>query len=163
MGTSKIGIPKPSTLEEVEKVKWAARYLSCADEINNECKKYRYNGTCWIDRPDFTPPTNQKKEPGGRAGWHPGNREHQIMGRQIAWLLLRAISEVLTEWKDAPNYELPDKAWHVTEMYENTRAKLALLDPSTTACKSFNKEDQNRTYYCTIPWKVRGILILFTM
>lgn len=79
------------------------------------------------------------------------------MGRQIAWILLRAIHEVLSEWKEADNYELPDSAWHVTAMYENTRAKMAQLDPSSTACANYNgSEDQDRTYYCSIPWKVRG-------
>ena len=100
---------------------------------------------------------NLFKFKGGRAGWHPGDKEHRIVGRQIAWILLRAIHEVLSEWKEADNHELPDSAWHVTAMYENTRAKLAQLDPSSTACANYNgSEDQDRTYYCSIPWKVRG-------
>jgi hypothetical protein len=156
IGSAHFGVPNPQTIEELEKVKWAARYLKCGHEINGDrCKPNRYNGTCWLDRPDgFVPPAKQDSHPGGRAGWHPGNREHQIQGRTIAWLLLQAIHDVFTEWKAAEDYALPDDAWHVTTLYDNTRSKIAALDPSMTACKAL--VELNMTYFCTVPFQVRS-------
>ena len=65
LGSSMSGIPKAEMIQDFDNIKWAARYMSCSNELSSECKKYRYNGTCWLERPDgFSPPTPQKAEPG---------------------------------------------------------------------------------------------------
>jgi hypothetical protein len=160
-GTAKIGIPVPNTQQELDKVKWAAKYIFCGNDINNDkCRPNRYNATCWLDRPDgFKPWTKQENYPGGRAGWHPGNKEHQLTGRIITFLLLKAIREALMEWKTADNFELPDSSWHVTEVYEAARKGVEALDPKTTDCKKF--VELNMGYFCTVPFKVNAVLFRF--
>ena len=34
------------------------------------CKAHEYEGNgCWVERPDFKPPTEQNKQPGGQTSW----------------------------------------------------------------------------------------------
>ena len=68
------GVPEITDGNMAESVKWMARYLRCNGETHGLCREREYNGTCWIDRDDYTPTTTQQKEPGGRASWHPGFR-----------------------------------------------------------------------------------------
>jgi hypothetical protein len=69
-GTAKSGLIRgQNNLTKINtEVPWALRYMNCDNEISSVCKKYEYDGVCWIDRPDFTPTTTQSKYPGGRAG-----------------------------------------------------------------------------------------------
>ena len=160
IGTGYDGIKEAQSVEDLDTIPWAAKYIRCSNDIKKEyCQPYKYNGTCWIDRTNidgFVPPTKQDDVPGGRAGWHPGNREHQLTGRLITWLLLSCIRDALLEWQNAENYILPDTAWHVTSMYDNTRTKLAKLHPSKSNCQGFI--DLNMTYLCTVPMKVKSLL-----
>jgi hypothetical protein len=50
---------------------------------------------------------------------------HQLQGRVLAFIVTYALHEALTEWMQAPNYELPDEAWHVTAYYKNIHDKVA--------------------------------------
>ena len=94
----------------------------------------RYVGKCWESRENFQwegvdlslkePPVKQKAEPGGRAGWHPGNREHQLQGRALLFPILQALNDALTMWKNAPNYSVPDSEWHVTKYYKEIKDKV---------------------------------------
>ena len=154
LGTAKSGIPPQESVQDIENAVWAAKYLFCTGEIQGSiCRPHEYNGTCWIDRPDVTPPTPQKAAPGGRARWHPGNRYHQLKGRTIAFTLLTALHELLTEWSNADHYALPDDAWHVTSYYQNIRTKIRNLDPHLTGCGKF--EALGLMFLCTTPMKVR--------
>jgi hypothetical protein len=75
-GTGVDGVPetKSSKREDLSKLPWMARFLRCDPELKTFCRENEYNGTCWIERDDYTPKTKQKPAPGGRASWHPGNR-----------------------------------------------------------------------------------------
>jgi hypothetical protein len=119
---------------------------------NANWKKNQYNGTCWLDRVNdtsglvqlvqdgngYTPTTQQKPEPGGRASWHPGNHNHQLQGRTLAFVVLLALHEALMDWKHAPNYELPDDAWHVTAYYKNIHDKVAASTTTDAWCRAKN-------------------------
>lgn len=73
-GTGVSAFPETSSAVEADNTIWAARCLNHNAEIHDYCRSIEYNGTCWIDRDDYTPEKNQNAEPGGRAGWHPGFR-----------------------------------------------------------------------------------------
>lgn len=132
-------LDKTETLEEVAKLPWAKQYVNCGPEISKICRGEEYFGRCWIDRDDFTPSTKQDSEPGGRASWHPGNRIHQKKGRAIAYMILVALKDALTEWNDAKDYQLADDAWHVTSLYDNTRSKVEKIDPEDGHCYKYGK------------------------
>ncbi|KAL7579770.1 hypothetical protein ACA910_021906 [Epithemia clementina (nom. ined.)] len=121
------------TAAQLEKLPWAIRYMSCPSVLKAYCAELRYNGTCWRDRRNFqwegmdishTPATKQQAVPGGRAGWHPGNREHQLTARSFTFTILLALRDVLTKWKEADNYVLADSDWHVTDYYASIKAKV---------------------------------------
>ena len=120
-------------LSELEQLPWAIQYMNCPKSLKAYCTKLRYNGTCWEDRSNFEwegiklshqPKTKQQAVPGGRAGWHPGNREHQIQARSFTFTILLALQDVLKRWNSAPNYALEDQAWHVTEYYKSIQRKV---------------------------------------
>jgi hypothetical protein len=129
-----LGVTQMATsFDDLNAQPWAERYMNCDDDIRSECRleKNQYNGTCWIERKGQSfglqrelegyTPTNQKPQPGGRASWHPGHKVHQLQGRVMAFIVTYALHEALTEWLQAPNYALPDEAWHVTAYYKNSR------------------------------------------
>jgi hypothetical protein len=128
-GNGRAILKEVETFEALAEQAWAARYMACISEIAHECKEanHQYNGTCWIDRSDgtslfrwkdsielqgYTPATNQKPEPGGRASWHPGNHVHQLQGRALAFVVLLALHEALMDWKQSENHQLADETWH---------------------------------------------------
>jgi len=113
-----------------------------------------WKGDCWIDREDFTPPTNQKQM-GGRARWHPGNRIHQVTGRVLAYTILTALHEVLATWNEADGYMLNDEDWHVTAYYENTRSKVAALAEDVGWCSHYYQKAELPNV-CNYPMQVSG-------
>jgi hypothetical protein len=157
---SRLGVPQQNTLEDIDKTVWASKFLKCGPELKAHCRANEYNGTCWVERPDMPRPDKQQKEPGGRAGWHPGNRIHQIRGRTMAMTILFALHDALTMWSESGSgtdaYKLEDHVWHVTEYYENQRTKVQALDPKETGCGDFEK--MNMGYFCKVPFKVSYII-----
>lgn len=112
---------KANTMEELEAQPFAAKCLSWDKSLKPACGGNQYRGVCWIDRTGFewgsmdmgfTPKELKQEEPGGRAGWHPGDRVHQVMGRSIAGLILHAIRDSLLLWKNSDNLVLKDEDWH---------------------------------------------------
>ena len=149
----------PETTDEVQALTlpWAARYIFCSSEMHAVCRANRYNGTCWIARPDgFEPPTKQAPAPGGRASWHPGHREHQLTSRIIAYNILNATNTAINRWLqfETNNFQLPDDLWHVTTYYNNIRSKLMALDPSIGFCHSIAARGIPADKLCKIPFKV---------
>ena len=147
-------LTKANTLDEVKELPWAAQYVHCGPEISGICRQNAYIGRCWIEREDVTPPTKQKKAPGGRASWHPGNRYHQMKGRAITFMILEALKDALTMWNDAKDYKLADDVWHVTSLYDNTRSKVEKLGPDVGSCNKY--EDKFSKIMCNTPIKARG-------
>lgn len=152
-GTGMAAIPKVEGPEQAEKIAWAARYLHCEAEWTSLCKENRYNGTCWIDRPDFTPPTKQNAEPGGRASWHGGNREHQLTGRILSFTVLRALKESIEIWDKQDDKILEDEMWHVTSYYQNIQTKVRNLPENIGTCNEINERLPN--VFCKYPFHVR--------
>jgi hypothetical protein len=157
VGSGFAGIPQAQTVEDLANTVWAARYLSCADDIKKDfCGKNKlYNGTCWIDREDYTPTTKQNIAPGGRAGWHPGNRHHQLSGRVLAFTLLKALHEVLTTWSEAQGQIMPDEAWHLTKYYETIRSNVIGIAPKNSPCYQLKDLEEGYAKFCYLPMKVR--------
>lgn len=144
-------ITDPTTVDEIP---WAARYLKCDPDWKSLCEENKYNGTCWIDRPDgFEPPTPQNDVPGGAASWHDGNRMHQLYGRTMSFTILRALYEAIDMWDQQPDKKLTDDMWHVTDYYENIRNKVANLDPDVGTCGDI--EARLPTVFCNTPFQAR--------
>ncbi|KAG7348320.1 hypothetical protein IV203_017025 [Nitzschia inconspicua] len=154
-GRGTFGIPQAETLEEVEALPWASRYLKCGSDINQICKENKYIGHCWDDdiHPGLEPPTKQKSVPGGQAGWHPGNRSHQLIGRILTFTILRSLKDGLKEWNEAEGYAIPDEKWHVTSWYDNIRYKVESSGPDVGSCNELAKLDLDWT--CKYPVKAR--------
>lgn len=151
-GRGTFGVATAETLEDLEEMPWAARYLKCGSDVNAICNDNKYVGHCWDDiiHPDVEPPTKQDSVPGGRAKWHPGSRTHQLQGRVLAFTILRSLKEGLKEWHEADNYDISDDKWHVTAWYDNIRSK---LDPEIGSCKNLVEFDLDWT--CKFPVKAR--------
>lgn len=155
IGTGLEGIPPAATLEEIENLPWAMRYVNCQQDLHDICRANEYIGHCWIDRPDFSPPMKQKEEPGGRASWHPGNRKHQVTGRILTMTILQALKEALQEWNQTPNYLLEDAAWHLTERYSKIKSSVANLTPDQGHCYKTLEESHKLGFLCQHPFHGR--------
>jgi hypothetical protein len=150
-GNGRAGIMELTAVEDIDKIPWAAQYVSCSGELSGVCRENEYIGQCWIEREDFTPPKAQGT-PGGRAKWHPGNRKHQVTGRILAFTILSALKDALTVWSDAPGYVLDDSVWHVHSYYENIQTKLKGLGPDVGACPQY--VDMDLEFVCNYPMQV---------
>ena len=150
-GDGTFSLPVATSIAELDALPWAVRYMSCEASLKDICHQNEYNGTCWVERDDYTPTTPQKSAPGGRASWHPGNRRHQLRGRVLAFTILTALKEALTIWSTADGYALPDDAWHMTERYESVRAKVSA---SVGDCHEKMKNHQLE-FVCKYPVKVK--------
>jgi len=132
----KDGLPATLTKEQALELPWGARYVSCDHTSAAVCaaRENKYNATCWIDRPDYTPTMPQEDSPDGQASWHPGSRSHQLVGRALGFAILQALRDGLQMWKESEDYILPDDVWHVTSHYENTRAKVLAMQDDDIPC-----------------------------
>lgn len=154
-GTGKGAIPPVTDPRTVDELPWAARYVKCDSDWTDLCTENRYNGTCWIERPDhFEPPTPQNSELGGKASWHDGNREHQLYGRTLSFTVLRALHEALDVWDKQPGHKLSDDMWHMSDYYKNIRSKVAKLDPEIGNCFEIEKKFATGTAFCTTAFQV---------
>jgi hypothetical protein len=67
VGSMRYGVPEAQEEKDLQSIPWAMRGLNCGSELSQHCNdNLRYMGQCWIERDDFTPPTNQGGV-GGRA------------------------------------------------------------------------------------------------
>ena len=129
------GLRETVDMVQVNDVPWAVRFMNCGPAVRSECKALRYNTTCWIPRDDVQPPVEQIKLVKGRAGWHPGNREHLLEGRILAVNILYATLKAIRTWKETDGYAIEDSAWHMTDHYENIKEKLAaIISSKSGAC-----------------------------
>jgi hypothetical protein len=103
----------------------------------------------------FLKSSHQKK----RQGWHPGNREHQIQGRVLAYTILEAIKDALKHWNEAEDYVLPDEAWHVSTHYEELRTAVKGMNLTQTSCLEFGTM-HGMEFLCHHPIKVRVDFVL---
>lgn len=185
-GSALRGIPGTISEEQAKTLPWATRYLVCSAEMADACRREKYCTKCWQDREDgVTPEEPQANNPRGQVGWHPGWREHQLMGRNLAMAVLRSLQGAISLWTDnvrgkewirhicsayrtsAPHLilsipltggpPLADEYWHVTEYYENIRTKVRSMDPSLGFCYNFHTSgNQLPGRICNTPLKVRN-------
>jgi hypothetical protein len=101
-GLASDGIIKTESVEQAKSVPWAARYMSCTEEAGDLCKdEPRFCSHCWIDREDgIKPDKPQLNKPKGQVKWHPGWRQHQLMGRNIAFGVLEALQAAVNIWNE---------------------------------------------------------------
>ena len=153
-GMSMAGIPETQNAEQVKTIPYAAQYLQCSSEANNDiCKNSRYQSKCWVQgdgNNTIQPVTKQKAQPGGQAKWHPGNRYHQIQGRAIAFQIVHQLYNVLTQWYDTPDYDIPDSAWHLTKDFQTIQD--AVRNTKHTPCYDFELPDK----VCEVPLQSRS-------
>lgn len=149
-GDGRAGLAEGKSVEEFEAMPWAAQYLKCTSEMKSICREREYDGVCWIPRDDVTVDWKVNPAPGGRAGWHPGNRHHQLRGRVLAFTILSALKEGLTIWKNADGYGLPDETWHMTAHYDAVKSKL----PETTGACHDQYGEAGLEWICKYPVKV---------
>jgi hypothetical protein len=86
-------------------------------------------------------------------GWHPGNREHQIQGRVLAYTILEAIKDALKLWNEAEDYVLSDEAWHVSSHYEELRTAVKAMNLTQTSCLELGQK-YGMEFLCHHPLKV---------
>jgi hypothetical protein len=153
-GSGMRGVPETTSDTDISRVPAASQYLKCDNDMKAQCRELEYLSQCWIEREDVTPPTQQHPEPGGRARWHPGYREHQLQGRVFAFILLTAMNKAIQTWLAAENYALKDSEWHVDEYYASIRTKLHSLDRQTH-CHKQETEYKFPTRACDVPMRGR--------
>jgi len=183
-GTAMYGIPDTASEEHANSLPWAVQYLKCTNEMSDLCQQTKYCAQCWQDREDgLTPPLKQLNSPRGQAGWHPGWREHQLRGRNLAMAVLRSLQDAIATWTDnvrgmyvvdlvlslahyytrlmfifvfllAAGPPLADQLWHVTDYYENIRHKVRTMDPIHSECYSYQQKGELPGRVCNTPLKV---------
>ena len=77
-------------------------FMKCKPEVGHLCKEEpTCCAKCWIDRKDnITPESKQRDRPAGQVGWHPGWRNHQLIGRNLAFGILEALQEAVKIWSE---------------------------------------------------------------
>ena len=135
-GTGLLGIDTCENEVQAMTIPYAARYMKCTSERSDLCGSHRFDSICWPA--DYTgpivPSATQAEKPGSQVSWHPGNLVHQLTGRVIAMGVLFALKEALTQWKETPDFALPDELWHVTSYYDNIRKKVRELTLDKGEC-----------------------------
>jgi hypothetical protein len=69
-------------------------------------------------------------------------------------MILGALKEVFTTWNKANNFEIPDKDWHVTSLYDNIRTKIDAL-PDNKSCNLLKKDHGFSDVMCKMGLKAR--------
>lgn len=92
------GIPQVTSAEQAKTIPWAARFMNCTKETTSLCHdEPRFCSECWIDREDGIKPSVGQKFT-GKVKWHPGWREHQLVGRVLAFSMLDALQSAVALW-----------------------------------------------------------------
>lgn len=148
------GITEITSEEQAEQLPFAARYLKCANDVQEICSSQpRFCAHCWIDRDDgVKPDMSQLDKPKGQVKWHPGWRQHQLQGRVLAFSVIEALQVAVTLYSEETmgGQPLADEHWHVTDYYENIRSKLKDLKEGNQ-CEKISEKLPKRI--CTTPMK----------
>lgn len=126
------GVPTCMDEKDAEKHAYAARFILCDKERGDMCRDNKYLANCWVDRSDVTPPTPQADKPGSQVSWHPGFRWHQIVGRGIAFTVLKGLKDALTMWKESG---MKTSFFAVLVVCFGTAFPYAVLSQKTTGCR----------------------------
>jgi len=156
-GNARDGIPEVESADHAQTIPYAARFMKCKPEAQSLCQdEPRFCSKCWIEREDgITPTAPQLGNPRGQVKWHPGWRDHQLVGRNLAMGVLTALQAAINTWNEGVmgGPPLDDDFWHVTDYYENIREKVQALDPALGSC--YANEGVLPTRMCNTPMKAR--------
>jgi len=151
------GVAEVESVEQAKTIPWASRFMKCKPEAEDVCKEEpRFCTKCWIDRKDgVKPEAKQRDNPTGQVKWHPGWRNQQLVGRNLAFAMLDALQSAVNIWTDGVmgGPPLEDDFWHVTEYYENIRNKVKNLDKSLGSC--YEMETDLPARMCNTPMKAK--------
>jgi hypothetical protein len=143
LGNALLGVPESSNRKVLHDLPWATQYLNCPESMQSTCEDemYLFESRCWIEQPDFAPPTPQLEHipilPTA-IGW----RMHQLKGYTLAYIVLAATLDALFDWSDitiSQGFPLADEYWHMGEYIENVKTKVVSLN-ETTAPHCFQLE-----------------------
>lgn len=95
------GLPVCTSQKQSKTVPYAARCRICEGPKKADWCGSKFQANCWIPRNDVTPTRKQRPHPDGQVEANPGWKWHQAVGRSIAFMILRAIKEGLTQWQAA--------------------------------------------------------------
>ena len=151
-GSALLGIDTCEDEAQALTVPYAERYMKCTTEQSELCRSHRFDSICWPENytGPIVPDAKQDSKPGSQVKWHPGNLVHQLTGRTLAMGVLFALKEALNQWKETPDFVLPDELWHVSDYYENIRKKVRELPHDLGDCvKAFDGRLPSRV--CNTP------------
>ena len=119
-------VPKITGMDMAEKLPWAVQEYVCEPEVKDLCGRGLLD-ECWVPRSDFNPERNQQAHVGGKAGWHPGWRDHKYRARKQTMMMLVALERAFDMWMDGMDtdqFPLKEDYWHVGTMYDTARSNL---------------------------------------
>lgn len=103
-GVGSDGIILSESEDQVKQLPYAVQYMKCATERQDLCaSEPRFCVNCWVKRPDIDEKKmfpSMKDRPGGQVRWHPGWRDHQIIGRVLAFAILDALQVAFQTWSE---------------------------------------------------------------
>lgn len=120
-------LPIATSMEHVLTLPFATRYQACDPNASDVCKLEKYHDFCWVERGDYNPTQKINGHVGGQAGWHPGDRNHQLASRRMILLFLKAFDAALDKWVttiDAEGFPLKESHWHIGDDYVNLQSTL---------------------------------------
>ena len=153
--TATAGMPETTSVSQAEEVPYAARYVNCGPAMKEYCKQVpRFCWNCWLGDDKITPPQKQRDQSSDNSNFHPGWRELQIRGRNLAMMVLRALQEAVEVWKSnvQGGPPLDEDLWHVSEYYDGIRSNI--LNVSWSFCHEQLKTALP-TRVCDVPMHVR--------
>ena len=168
MGTALHGVPMTTSAAQAQTLPEPFRFVQCDGGTQSLCKQNKHCFRCWIDREDITKPKEMfphlvEENAVGAEGsrwWYPGWREHQLLGRNLAYMLIDSMQDALSTWSQGTmgGPPLEDEEWHVKDMYENMHTKLAaVLSQSdkevNRQCLDFATEFSLPSRICSVPLK----------
>lgn len=142
------------SVSQAEQVPYAVRYFRCDSAMSDYCKTVpRFCWRCWLGSEKVTPPTEQKEHFSNNENFHPGWRELQMRGRNIAMMMLRALQEAIELWREnvQSGPPLDEDMWHISDYYENI--KKSLLNNETSFCHEQLREVASGRV-CDVPMRV---------
>lgn len=79
--------------------------MKCPGELTDLCNSQKFCAHCWIPRDDLPADPHEmfpleSEKVKGQVRWHPGWRQHQLIGRVLAFAVLDALQAAVQTWSD---------------------------------------------------------------
>ncbi len=118
------GVPVITDIDQADKVPFAAQNFLCDSAVKDLCNRGMLD-QCWVPRTDVKPEVAQNEHVGGKAGWHPGFRQHKYTARKHTMLMLKALDRALEMWEQGiaeKGFPLKEEYWHIGPIYTTSRS-----------------------------------------